>query len=112
MITLTRQQWEAAGASRYGTDRMQWKFRCPSCGHIATPADYRSAGAPENAVAFSCVGRWSGSESEAFAGKKGPCNYAGGGLFRLNPIAVTDGANKHEMFDFADPLSINAMGEP
>jgi hypothetical protein len=111
MITLSRQEWEAAGVIRYGIDRMRWKFRCPCCGHIATPSDYKSAGAPENAVAFSCVGRWAENGSEAFSGDAGPCNYAGGGLFRLNPITVTDGANKHEVFDFADPLSIKARVE-
>ncbi|MBA9071867.1 hypothetical protein FHR71_005660, partial [Methylobacterium sp. RAS18] len=33
----------------------------------------------------------------------GPCNYAGGGLFKLNPVIVTgpDGS-EHAMFDFAD----------
>jgi hypothetical protein len=104
MIRMTREQWIAAGKSRYGADRMQWWFRCPSCGHIATPQDYRAAGAPATAVGFSCVGRWSGAASEAFSDADGPCNYAGGGLFRINPILVTDGAQEFSMFDFAEPL--------
>jgi hypothetical protein len=111
MIRMTREQWIAAGKSRYGADRMQWRFRCPSCGHIATPQDYRAAGAPQTAVGFSCVGRWSGAASEAFSDASGPCNYAGGGLFRINPLLVTDGEQEWQMFDFAEPFEGEARKE-
>jgi hypothetical protein len=60
---------------------------------------------PEGAVAFSCVGRYSGANGEAFNSKKlgRPCNYAGGGLFKLNPVRVVDGEGKeHDVFAFAD----------
>lgn len=78
---------------------MNWKFRCPSCGHVASVQDWKNAGAPENAAAFSCVGRWLQERKEAFT-KNGPCNYAGGGLFRLNPVKL-EGMDVGP-FDFAD----------
>jgi hypothetical protein len=76
---------------RFGKDPMDWAFVCPVCGHRQTLRDYKNAGAPESAVAFSCVGRWTTEQREAIGGKgKGPCNYAGGGLFRFNPVLLSD----------------------
>lgn len=55
--------------------------------------EWQEAGAPENAVAFSCVGRWRDDVD---------CDYAGGGLFKLNPVVVTqeDGSTT-QAFAFA-----------
>jgi predicted RNA-binding Zn-ribbon protein involved in translation (DUF1610 family) len=101
MSTVTEEEWNAEGVRLFGEDRMGWRFACPSCGHVASVRDWRDAGAPENAVAFSCVGRWTGAKAEIFD-KKGPCNYAGGGLFQLNPTKVTraDGGES-SVFAFA-----------
>lgn len=93
---MTHEEWYAEGKRLFGEDVMQWRFVCPSCGHIASVQDWKDAGAPEGAVAFSCVGRWMGSEKEIFDKSGGPCNYAGGGLFGLNPIKVDD----QSVFDF------------
>jgi hypothetical protein len=92
------------GEELFGLDRFKWKFVCPACGHIASTQDYKDAGAPESAVGFSCVGRWSGQKREAFddKDKPGPCNYAGGGLIRLSPIKITD-APGDLYFEFAPP---------
>jgi hypothetical protein len=87
----TREEWLAEGERLCGKDMMKWKFKCPSCGHIASVQDYKNAGAPTGAVAFSCVGRWDGHMNiDAFQGKDGPCNYAGGGMFCINPVKVGD----------------------
>jgi hypothetical protein len=90
----TPEEWYAEGERRFGSDRRAWKFVCPVCGHVAAVNDWL-------AVAFSCVGRWLPEARDAFASKTipGPCNYAGGGLFRLNPVTV--GPDKHDYFAFA-----------
>ena len=97
---MTKAEWEAEGKKRFGNNQMKWKFKCPSCGHIASVQDYKNAGASENVVAFSCIGRYlKNKPREAFGEKgKGPCNYAGGGLIGLNPIEV-DGVH---YFEFAE----------
>ena len=102
-VRMTQEEWHAEGVRRFGSDQMGWKFVCPSCKSVVTPHDYKAAGAPENAVAFSCVGRWIPKSTATFGEtRKGVCNYAGGGLFRLNPITVTDGeGQEHEVFEFA-----------
>lgn len=102
-IRISYDQWSSEGARRYGDDRMAWRFVCPSCGHVATPDDWQKAGASEGAIAFSCVGRWSGVNKQAFAREgNGPCNYAGGGLFRINPVLIDRDGREHSVFDFAD----------
>lgn len=89
--TISEQEWNGQGEALFGADRMAWRFVCPSCGHVASVADWKAAGAPAEAAAFSCVGRWVGG-NEAFGGPgTGPCNYAGGGLIGLNPVRVERG---------------------
>ncbi len=97
----THEAWRAEAKLRFGDDPMNWAFVCPSCGHVATV----DAGAPGGAIAFSCVGRYGQQPAgEAFVKSTGlPCNYAGGGLFGLNPIAVAfDDGTVNMTFAFAD----------
>ena len=89
MRTLTHAEWKAEAISHYGQVPLDWAFRCPVCKHVATVREYKEAGAPQGAVAFSCIGRWKGMLRDGFRGDgPGPCNYTGGGLFRLNPVKV------------------------
>lgn len=102
-VRLPHADWIAEAGRRFGKDGMKWQFVCPSCKHVASVADYKEAGAPQGAVAFSCVGRWLSKASDAFSGKPGPCNYAGGGFIGINPIIVflPDG-KEHSVFEFAE----------
>lgn len=102
--TMTAKEWHAEGWRRFGPDQMKWRFKCPSCEDVACAEDWKAVGAPENAVAYSCRGRWMPeSKATIWQKGKGPCNYAGGGLFRLNPITVIDSEGKeHNIFEFAE----------
>jgi hypothetical protein len=82
------EEWRAEAAQLFGDDPLEWRFVCPSCGHIAAVKDWKEAGAPVEAAAFSCVGRWLPKAERAFQKNGGPCDYAGGGLFRLNPVKI------------------------
>lgn len=88
---MTHAEFFGEATRRFGPDQHDWRFVCPCCGHEARAADWLAAGAPQSAIGFSCVGRWSGAPRDAFGEGPGPCNYAGGGLFELNPMDV-DGA--------------------
>jgi len=105
-IVINHDEWYAEGVKRYGPDLDDWKFVCPICGHVAKRTDWQDIGAPPGAIAFSCIGRWMLNCRKAFGGEgKGPCDYAGGGLFPVNPIIVIDDLGPHEVMDFAvDPL--------
>jgi hypothetical protein len=100
--------WRAEATRRFGDDFLKWRFVCPACGHIASAADYKAAGAPSRAVAFSCIGRFLPKPRDAFDSKRaGPCNYAGGGLLRLNPVEVRmDDGETTFAFDFAEESSV------
>lgn len=102
-ITLTYEQWKAEGEKRFGPERSKWKFVCPTCGTVTSVAEWRAAGAPEGAVGFSCIGRYKGVARDAFRNTgQGPCNYTGGGLFKLNPVTVkTPDGGAIQMFEFA-----------
>jgi len=92
--TCTHEEWVAEAIERFGADPLNWAFVCPVCGTVQTVQEYKAAGAPSTAAGFSCIGRWLEDSREAFEvggvdGEGGPCNYAGGGLFHLNPVHVT-----------------------
>lgn len=103
VTTISRAEWIAEATRRFGNDPMDWRFVCPVCKHEAAARDWHAARAPEGAIAFSCVGRWTGAGTGF--GKQGaskPCNYTGGGLFRLNPVRVVHEGIEHQVFAFAD----------
>ena len=110
-VTYTLAEWRAKATALFGEDFMKWKFVCPVCRHVASVADWKDAGAPVKSAAFSCVGRWAGVNPKIAKGTigpngiegKGPCNYAGGGLFQLNPVVVVDPDGvEMKAFAFAD----------
>ena len=104
---MTREEWLIEGRKRFGDDTMKWRFVCPACGYAASVQDYKDTGAPEGAVAYSCIGRYLPECREAFGGHgKGPCNYAGGGLFGLNPVPI-DG--EEPVFEFAKESLIDEV---
>lgn len=89
---MTEHEWRAQARERFGNDPMKWRFVCPSCGHVAAVEDWRKAGAPEGAVAFSCIGRFTGDRAtaadNAFKKAGGPCNYTSGGLICINGLVI------------------------
>ena len=114
MRTLTHADWLAEGKALFGESGLDWRFECPVCKHVASVKDWRDAGAPEGGIAFSCVGRYQNGETRnAFEETgAGPCNYAGGGLFRLNPVTVTGGpGGDHTVFEFASAMRDCALAE-
>lgn len=123
-ITLTHEQWLAElDRRRKGAPAKTVSFVCPACGYIQSGEDFLAAGASyeqmQAMLAFSCLGRVMPRPRSAFAPEgAGPCNYAGGGLFRIAPIRVTfaDGRDDLYVFDFADdplctaPTATSASG--
>ena len=103
MRRINHADWKAEAIKLYGEDSSQWEFRCPVCGHVTKVKDWQDAGAPEGQVAFSCVGRHIDGARGAFDGTgPGPCNYAGGGLFQMNPVTVVqEDGHETRAFEFA-----------
>ena len=97
-------EWRAEAVRRFGENPLDWKFVCPSCGHVAKVSDWKDAGAKDTNAGFSCVGRWlDASDENTFKNQGGPCQYAGGGLFRINPVIVTrEDGEEADFFAFAE----------
>jgi hypothetical protein len=106
--TLTHEEWLAEAERRFGADAMQWKFVCPICGHVASVQEYKDAGAKENAVAYSYIGRFTNTGRKAFGDNRAPdiaatpCDYTTGGLFNLSPVTVILEGKPRRCFEFAD----------
>lgn len=100
--SISHADWIAEAKTRFGENQDDWKFVCPVCKRISSIKDWRNANAPMGVVAYSCVGRFDGSKPD--------CNYAGGGLFLLNPVEVDFGDSKQQVFEFA-PASPETKGE-
>lgn len=94
--------WLAEGKAKFGDDVRKWAFVCPSCKTRITVQEYADAGAPEGAVAFSCIGRYLGKVAKEMGSSPGPCNYTGGGLFKLNPVMITGNGDPFSVFEFAE----------
>jgi hypothetical protein len=88
-IKMTGEEWEEKGKQLFGADKMEWKFICPGCGYVASVREWKEAGAESGEIAFSCIGRRLEKKRDFLGGTgSGPCNYAGGGLFAINPVEV------------------------
>lgn len=103
---LTHAEWVAEATAKFGEDATKWLFVCPSCGHVASVQDWKDAGASEGEIAFSCIGRHASDQKSAaenaFRKSGGPCNYAGGGLFAINPVEVAFKDGIITVFEFAE----------
>lgn len=99
-ITLKNYQhdaWTANGVKLFGTNRLRWKFRCPSCGGVQTPAQFLLLGRSEKlspvAAIISCV--------KSFTDKTCTYNVMNGALPDL--VVVTNPQGKNILtFPFAD----------
>lgn len=100
---LTVEQWRVEGVKRFGALK-DIVFTCPVCHYDQSVRDCLDAGMTSESIGFSCIGRVLAKSAQAFSGKPGPCNYAGGGLFRLNPVPVQlDNGAVEMFFAFAEP---------
>jgi hypothetical protein len=116
---MTKEEWLAEGARRFGPDWGEWKFVCPICNNVAAIKDfepYKDQGSSPNSATCECIGRYAGGVSAfgnirknrelvagvALTSEKKPCDYAGYGLFRLSPVMVIDGDREIHSFAFAE----------
>ena len=95
-MEYTKEQWLDKGKKLFGDDMMSWQFKCPSCGNMQTPEDFREFkddGADPNDAYQKCIGRYTG-------GRSGPhkCDWCAYGLFS-GPDSV-DGVSA---FPFNEP---------
>lgn len=103
--------WLEKAIKLYGENAGVWKFKCPCCETVQTAMDFVNAGLSKKdagtSIAKECIGRYLPKKQKAISEKKiikgEPCDYAGYGLFRLNPIEIEmDDGRMQYAFAFAD----------
>lgn len=111
MKTLSQVDFLAECAKRFGPKPRQWKFVCPACGTVQSIQQLFDAGLSQDevhgAMAFSCIGRFTGQDDAGIAAKqrgekwdKG-CNWTLGGLFQIHTLEVDIGGCKRPAFEIA-----------
>jgi len=109
IIEMTHEEWKQRGRELFGDDPKEWRFVCPSCGHVQTFNDFLALDmVPEDVekyVGFSCIGRFDGHGDTDICSGKSPCNYTAGGLLNINPIKVIIGENHRYVFAFEEDKS-------
>lgn len=118
---LTLAELRAEASARFGDDSRQWAFVCPSCGDVATLADFEAAAGgfqdAAAAVGQHCIGRLLGAldGDAADAGRSAAsrgCDFAAYGLIP-GPWKVTlpDGAAVASFALAPSPAAAGDAGE-
>lgn len=84
----TKEEWLAEGEKLFGNDYVNYKFKCPQCGNVASGQEFKDAGTSPSAMYCECIGR--------HVEGKG-CDWAAYGLFDICKVHV-DG---QPVFEFA-----------
>ena len=89
-------EWAAEGERLYGKERLDWKFKCPFCGHVQTARMFKNAGMNPHLAYTNCASRY------GLGGKK-TCKWTIGGLLRVGGRYVIDDKYCPRLiFEFAD----------
>ncbi|MEU5945112.1 VVA0879 family protein [Micromonospora sp. NPDC047465] len=104
---LTQDELMTEAAALFGDDPMKWAFRCPHCGDVATPADFKEAGASPGMAGQECIGRSLGALKKPKPTNTRGCDWAAYGLFR-GPweVVVPAEGDKPERSIWAFPLAV------
>lgn len=119
VVSRTQDEFLAELRRRFGDDWHNWAFVCPSCGDVATGADFeralREAGLEDaegkvkvsRCLGQECIGRVSGALSMSAehwtqSGRRG-CDWCAFGLFRGPEIVVLPDGKEIYSFRIADP---------
>jgi len=98
IIKMTYEEWINKAKKLFGKDSYNWKFKCPSCGHIQSinsMVEHNPSLNPEdiqNSVYFNCEGRI----NEGYG-----CDWTLGGLFQVHKVEVNFKGKIVPVFEFA-----------
>ena len=91
----TMNEWKKEAERRFGPNKMNWKFKCPSCGHVQSLKDFKDANIEPECAVTNCASRYD------LGGVK-TCKWTTGGFLRFNQTYVIDEEYfPHLVFDFA-----------
>lgn len=98
MTPIPVDEWLKRGSTLFGngataelSNFMKWRFRCPICGNVATPAEFKALGADPNLAYQECIGR---QMPRSEPKPKKPCDYAAYGLFNSGIAIQPNGSSR------------------
>lgn len=93
-ITYTPEEWRAEGKRRFGENFEHWKFKCPSCGNVASGQEFKDAGAEPSDMYQNCIGR--------FNSKTKGCDWAAYGFLDICKAHIKHEDKLVPVFEFAE----------
>lgn len=88
--------WLEMGKGLYGPDMLDWKFRCPVCGHVQALRDFHDAGVDPDYGTANCASRFG-------LGGDPQCRWTTGGALAVGGrIVINPNYIPQLIFDFAD----------
>jgi hypothetical protein len=109
--TYTLEEWRAEATRRGGGELLDCRMLCPLCGNVATPRQFKDAGADPERAAQECIGRVVGARGGLYVRTTKrrpmprPCDWAAFGLFgTLNGgvFVITPDGKQINVFSFAE----------
>lgn len=101
---IAHEAWLARGRALFGPDWRQWRFVCPSCGHVQSGEDFlpfMGEEAARSVVGYACIGRYDGVHGAVpMWSEPGPCNYSNGGLLCIADVYVIHQGARIPVFAF------------
>ena len=101
----TLNEWLADGEKLFGENKLDWKFVCPACGHVASIGDFKEHSSNPNDAYQVCIGRVNGKGTRNQKDLGDGCNWAAYGLFGVlgkGRVVITEEGKEIEVFDFAN----------
>lgn len=92
MRVLKYEDWTKELNDKHGHDPAQWKFKCPSCGHVQCGADFEAIGKDRGNASFNCIGRFK---------KDIGCDWSLGGLLQIHSTVVVKDLKLFPVFEIA-----------
>jgi hypothetical protein len=97
-------EWLSEAETLFGENKLDWKFECPACGHVASIGDFKEVGADPNDAYQKCIGRVNGKGTTNQKDLGDGCNWAAFGLFGTagkGRTVISENGKEVEVFDFA-----------
>lgn len=105
MRRMTADEWRAKAQALGGGNALDCPFRCPLCGHVATPRDFGKRGGDPRLAPYECIGRLTGARGGLNKGNQ-PCNWTVDSLFGAlgeGIVVVLPEGRETTVFPFAEP---------
>jgi hypothetical protein len=103
--TLTHRQWMALAWLLFKTsDKLDWRFVCPSCKTSWSVREFRDSGQDADCAYQQCIKRKAACERDVQELPKGMCDWAAFGLFRgpwVVKLKDDEGAHEIPVFPYA-----------